>query len=126
MVTLSWRQEKKIDGIRRRMHSLYWFLHVVMQMDMGYGQKDTKVVLGFIAMKTKALLDRIENDYKKGIDVNDYLSEDEGVMYESKNFINSRRKQYNNIRSAAELAGIKLKLNYTIRDAARFTEKYKV
>ena len=139
MVTLDWTQERKLNGIQRRMANLYAFIHVVMQMDMGYEAKDTKVVLGFIAMKTHALTDKIERLMKKanisashatyweirdGGEVNEHGQAME--WEEAQHLVKMHHRQYESIRHACKLVGIKLKVRYDMDDILNYTNKYKV
>jgi len=135
MVTLDWTQERKLSGIHRRMESLYWFLHVIMQMHMGgHESKDTKVVLGFIANKAQALRDKIGKLLSKAT-IEHFETDNEGIIINEdhnsewmngQNFVHMHHRQYELIRHTCKLAGIKLKVQYDMVDILNYTQKYKV
>jgi hypothetical protein len=115
------------------MASLYTFFHVIMQMDMGYEAKDTKVVLGFIANKTHALEDKIDRLLKKANISNWYNSPNEeyaeqraNEWKEAQHLVRMHHRQYESIRHACKLAGIKLKVRYDMADILNYTNNYKV
>jgi hypothetical protein len=124
MVELDWTQEGKLSGIHRRMESLYWFLHVIMQMDRGYEVKDTKVVLGFIADKAHALADKVEKLLKKAT-IYHFEANDE-VWQGGQHLVRMHHRQYELIRHTCKLAGIKLKVRYDMVDILNYTQKYEV
>ena len=135
MVTLTWKQERKLSGIHRRMESLYWFLHVVMQMEMGYEAKDTKVVLGFIANKTHALKDKVGKILSKATIISDYETDNDGLFLNeddqsewlnSQHFVHMHHRKYELIRHTCKLAGIKLKVRYDMVDILNYTQNYRV
>lgn len=134
MVTLDWTQERKLSGIHRRMESLYWFLHVIMQMDMGYEAKDTKVVLGFIANKTHALRDKVGKLLSKATiahfetdNEGFFINEDDNSEWvNGQHFVHMHHRQYELIRHTCKLAGIKLKVRYDMVDILNYTQKYRV
>lgn len=133
MVTLDWKQERKLSGIHRRMASLYTFFHVVMQMDMGYEAKDTKVVLGFIAGKTHALKDKIDRLLSKAnisywhIRDGEEIDEQRAMEWEeAQHLVKMHHRQYESIRHACKLVGIRLKVRYDMADILNYTNNYKV
>lgn len=134
MVTLDWTQERKLSGIHRRMESLFWFLDVIIQMDMGYEAKDTKVVLGFIAKKTHALRNKVGKLLSKAT-ISNFETDNDGLIINeddnseyinSQHFVRMHHRQYELIRHTCKLAGIKLKVRYDIVDIIDYTQRYKV